>query len=99
MKDLGKNIEEKMKYLFQKGDFIFNVIKLRMNKIKPFRIFCHTLYFVRRSRNLNKCRFCTCFFIDDVDAIVIINLGLRGQILMKLRLSIYLSVLKEIISC
>lgn len=36
-------------------------------KLLLFRIFCHTLYFARSCRNLNKCRFCTCFFIDDVD--------------------------------
>ena len=33
MIELGKNIEEKMKYLFNKDDFVFNVIKLRIKKV------------------------------------------------------------------
>lgn len=33
MIELGKNIEEKMKHLFNKDDFVFNVIKLRIKKV------------------------------------------------------------------
>ena len=52
-------------------DQVFNMIKLRIKKLVydllPFKIFYRTLYCVHGSRNPRKCRFCTCFFVDDID--------------------------------
>ena len=69
---LAKNIKKTLKDAINKDNrFAFNDVNLRIKKLAyellPFKIFYYVVYCVQGTRNPNRCRFCTRFFVDDVD--------------------------------